>query len=60
MTGGPLRLPAQSILFACSENAVRSPMAEALARLQFGRAIHVASAGVRTGERDTFTTVVMD
>lgn len=51
---------AQSVLFACSENAVRSPMAEGLARLQFGRGLYVASAGVRPGERDPFTTTVMD
>lgn len=56
----PTPLRAQSVLFACSENAVRSPMAESLARLQFGHALHVASAGVRPGERDPFTTAVMD
>lgn len=50
----------QSVLFACSENAVRSPMAEALTRLHFGRAMHVMSAGVRPGERDPFVTAVMD
>lgn len=50
----------QSVLFACSENAVRSPMAAALMQLQFGRSLHVASVGVRPGERDPFTTVVMD
>lgn len=49
----------QSILFACSENAVRSPMAEALARKTFGRAVHLGSAGVRPGERDPFVTAVM-
>ena len=27
-----LRIKPQSILFACSENAVRSPMAEAIAK----------------------------
>lgn len=35
-------------------------MAESLARLQFGRAVYVASAGVRPGERNPFTTAVMD
>lgn len=50
---------AQSILFACSENAVRSPIAEALTRLQFGRRLYVASAGVRPGDRDPFVTAVM-
>ena len=39
----PLRRP-QSILFACSQNAVRSPMAEALARHLFEREIYFASA----------------
>ena len=51
---------AQSVLFACSENAVRSPMAEALARKRFGRNIHLSSVGVRPGTRDPFVTAVMD
>ncbi|HEX4766523.1 MAG TPA: low molecular weight phosphatase family protein [Lichenihabitans sp.] len=55
-----LRPRPQSLLFACSENAVRSPMAEALARQWFGRAMHLTSAGVRPGERDPFVTAVMD
>ena len=50
----------QSVLFACSENVVRSPIAEALTRQHFGRTIHVASAGVRPGDRDPFVTGVMD
>ncbi len=61
MAVDPVVTPAmpQSILFACSENAVRSPMAEALARKMFGRAVHLGSAGVRPGERDPFVTAVM-
>ena len=39
----------QSVLFACSMNAVRSPMAEALAKQYFGRDVYFASAGVRAG-----------
>lgn len=35
-------------------------MAEALTRLQFGRSLYVGSAGVRPGERDAFTTAVME
>jgi protein-tyrosine-phosphatase len=35
-------------------------MAEGLTRLQFGRSIHVVSAGVRPGDRDPFVTAVMD
>ena len=30
-----------SLLFACSENSVRSPMAEALAKRLYGQAIYV-------------------
>ena len=50
---------AQSVLFACSENAVRSPMAAALMHLRFGRLVHVMSVGVRPGTRDPFVTAVM-
>jgi protein-tyrosine-phosphatase len=48
-----------SVLFACSENAVRSPMAAALAEQRFGRLLHVESVGVRPGERNEFVTSVM-
>ncbi|TIU65011.1 MAG: low molecular weight phosphatase family protein [Mesorhizobium sp.] len=40
-------------------NAVRSPMAEALARRMLPSAIFVASAGVRAGERDPFVDAVL-
>ena len=50
----------QSVLFACSENAVRSPMAAALAEQRFGRLMHVASVGVRPGEPDPFMVEAMD
>jgi protein-tyrosine-phosphatase len=50
----------QSVLFACSMNAVRSPMAEAIARHFFGKDIYFASAGVRQGKLDPFVTAVMD
>ncbi|WP_394889582.1 low molecular weight phosphatase family protein [Mesorhizobium sp. AaZ16] len=43
----------------CGMNAVRSPMAEALARQALPPTIFVASAGVRTGERDPFVDVVL-
>ena len=56
---GPLHRPG-AILFSCSFNAVRSPMAEGLTRLFFGREIYVASAGVREGEPDGFAAAVMD
>ena len=40
-------------------NAVRSPMAEGLARHLFGKEIYIASAGVREGEFDPFAVAVM-
>lgn len=52
-------LPA-SVLFACTLNAVRSPMAAAILRHLAGRRLYVASAGVRAGEVDPFVAAVMD
>lgn len=44
----------------CRMNAVRSPMAEALARNLLPAGTYVASAGVRPGERDPFVDAVLD
>jgi protein-tyrosine-phosphatase len=55
----PGRRP-QSVLFACGQNVIRSPMAEAIARALFGSSVFVASAGVRTGEPDPFVEAVLD
>jgi protein-tyrosine-phosphatase len=49
-----------AVLFACSMNAIRSPMAEALMRWWAGKTTYVASAGARKGERDGFAAEVMD
>ncbi|MDE0796800.1 MAG: arsenate reductase ArsC [Alphaproteobacteria bacterium] len=49
-----------SILFVCSENALRSPMAEALTKHRFGTAVFVDSAGIRDGELDPMASAVMD
>jgi protein-tyrosine-phosphatase len=49
-----------SVLFVCTYNAIRSPMAEALFRHYLGRCIFVDSAGVREGEPDPFMIAVMD
>lgn len=49
-----------TVLFACSMNAVRSPMAASLLKYIAGKALYVASAGVRKGEADGFTIAVMD
>ena len=48
-----------AVLFACGQNAVRSPMAAALFGQIFGRTIYVGSAGVRKGELDPFAVAVM-
>ena len=50
----------QSVLFMCAMNAVRSPMAEALAKHFFGKSIYVQSAGARKGEIDGFVSTVLD
>jgi protein-tyrosine-phosphatase len=55
----PPRRP-QSVLFACTMNSVRSPMAEAIARQFFGKDIYFASAGVRQGKLDPFVSAVME
>lgn len=52
-------LPA-SVLFACSENSVRSPMAEGLARRLYGRAAFIDSVGVRGKEVDGFVFAALD
>lgn len=50
----------QSVLFACGQNSIRSPMAMALFRHLFGKSIYVGSAGVKVGEPDPFAVAVMD
>ncbi|MEF3365325.1 low molecular weight phosphatase family protein [Methylocystis sp. 9N] len=50
----------QSVLFACTLNTVRSPMAEAIARHYFGREIYFASAGLKRGEADPFAIAAME
>ena len=48
-----------SVLFACSMNAVRSPMAEGLAKFIVGRSMFVDSAGLNKQPLDTFALTVM-
>ncbi len=40
----------RSVLFACTHNSIRSPMAAALMRLRFGPLVRVESAGIRPSE----------
>jgi protein-tyrosine-phosphatase len=49
-----------SVLFACTLNAVRSPMAEALAKRFYGTRAYFDSAGVRAGDLDSFAVSVLD
>jgi protein-tyrosine-phosphatase len=60
MTPSGAGRPPTSVLFLCGMNAIRSPMAEALAHAMLPAGIFVASAGVRAGERDPFVDVVLD
>lgn len=48
-----------SLLFVCGKNAIRSPMAELLARKLLPPNIYIASAGVMRGERDPFVDAVL-
>lgn len=50
-----------AVLFACTMNRVRSPMAAALLRQRWGARIFVDSCGLRAGaEADPFAQAVMD
>ena len=49
-----------AVLFACSRNSVRSPMAEGLLKHLLGHRIYVDSVGVRPDEIDPFVIEVMD
>jgi protein-tyrosine-phosphatase len=48
-----------SVLFACTMNAIRSPMAEGYLKFLHGRHVYVDSVGVRGGEVDGFAVAVM-
>jgi protein-tyrosine-phosphatase len=49
-----------SVLFACTLNAVRSPIAEAYLKHLHGKHIYVDSAGLKPSELDGFAVAVMD
>lgn len=50
----------QAVLFACTMNQVRSPMAAAIMKHFFGNRVFIESAGVHKGEHDPFVDAVMD
>ena len=49
-----------AVLFACTLNSVRSPMAAGIMRHLFGRFVYVDSVGARRGELDPMAVEVMD
>ena len=56
--GEPMREPS-AVLFACTQNAVRSPMAEAIMKHVIGMKAYVDSCGVRNGDLDPFAVEVL-
>jgi protein-tyrosine-phosphatase len=48
-----------SVLFACTSNAIRSPMAEGYLKYLHGNRVYVDSVGVRSGELDGFAVAAM-
>jgi protein-tyrosine-phosphatase len=54
---GPLP---SAVLFACTLNAIRSPMAAAIMHHYFGHKVYVASAGTEAGDPDPFVGLIMD
>lgn len=53
------RLPG-AVLFSCTNNSIRSPMAEGLLKFLLGHKIFVDSVGVRAEAVDPFAVQVMD
>ena len=51
---------ARSLLFVCSENALRSPMAEAMVKAADGDRVYVDSVGIRQGTLDPLAVAVME
>jgi len=49
-----------AVLFACTLNSVRSPMAASIMRHLFGQVVYVDSVGARAGELDPLAVEVMD
>jgi protein-tyrosine-phosphatase len=49
-----------AVLFCCTMNSVRSPMAESILKFLHGHRIYVDSVGVRSKDIDGFAVAVMD
>ena len=57
--GKKQQLP-DAVLFACNQNAIRSPMAESILKHILGDRIYVDSCGLVASEIDPFVLAVMD
>jgi protein-tyrosine-phosphatase len=61
MSGGMMhKREPSAVLFICTQNAIRSPMAAALMHEVAGHRVYVASAGLRAGDPDPFVGLIMD
>ena len=49
-----------AVLFACTQNVIRSVMAAAIMKHFYGHKVYVASCGVKPGQADPFVATVMD
>lgn len=49
-----------SVLFACTHNAIRSPIAEAIMKYLHGRKVYVQSVGLRPEPIDPFAVAALD
>ena len=49
-----------AILFSCTMNSIRSPMAELIMKFLHGHRVYIDSAGVRSKDIDGFAIAVMD
>jgi len=49
-----------AVLFSCTHNSIRSPMAAALMRHLFGAQVYIESCGVRAGVLDPLAVAAMD
>lgn len=49
-----------AVLFCCTQNAIRSPMAMGLMKHFYGKVIFTDSVGVRAGDLDPFAVTAMD
>ena len=56
----PMKTLPGSLLFACTHNMVRSPMAEAMLQARFAKRIFLDSCGIHPGTMDGFTVKVME